>query len=165
MQQWVLMSFMVVGGLGLGFVMPNLTIFAQQTAGREHLGIATALLQSLRMIGGMIGTALTGTLVSHMYASGVRSALDSANASHWFADLGDPQILINREAQTTLVEQLTHAGHNGAMLLESAREALVGAIHLGLAMAAIIAVVSVWQSRRVPPIKLQRKLEPVIHAD
>jgi EmrB/QacA subfamily drug resistance transporter len=165
MSQWVLMSFMVIGGLGLGFVMPNLTIFAQQTAGREHLGIATALLQSLRMIGGMIGTALTGTLISHMYASGVRSALDSANASHWFADLGDPQILINQGAQTTLVEQLTHAGHNGAMLLESAREALVSAIHLGLAMAAIIAVVSVWQSRRVPPIKLQRKLEPVIHAD
>jgi hypothetical protein len=25
--------------------------------------------------------------------------------------------------------------------------------------------VSVWQSRRVPPVKLQRKLEPVIHAD
>ncbi|MFP3759265.1 MFS transporter, partial [Cupriavidus sp. SIMBA_020] len=59
MPQWLLMSFMMVGGLGLGFVMPNLTIFAQQTAGREHLGIATALLQSLRMIGGMIGTALT----------------------------------------------------------------------------------------------------------
>ncbi|MGF6698817.1 EmrB/QacA subfamily drug resistance transporter [Paraburkholderia sp. MM5496-R1] len=165
MQQWVLMSFMVVGGLGLGFVMPNLTIFAQQTAGREHLGIATALLQSLRMIGGMIGTALTGTLVTHMYRSGVRNALEGAGASHWFADLGDPQILINRDAQTTLVDQLTHAGHNGAMLLESAREALVGAIHLGLAMAAVIAVVSVWQTRRVPPIKLQRKLEPVIHAD
>jgi hypothetical protein len=165
MQQWVLMSFMVVGGLGLGFVMPNLTIFAQQTAGREHLGIATALLQSLRMIGGMLGTALTGTLVSHMYASGVRSALERDNASHWFSDLGDPQILINRDAQASVVEQLTHAGHNGAMLLEGARESLVGAIHLGLAMAAIIAVVSVWQSRRVPPIKLQRKLEPVIHAD
>ncbi len=67
------MTFMVIGGLGLGFVMPNLTVFAQQTAGREHLGIATALLQSLRMIGGMIGTALTGTLSAHLYASGVRS--------------------------------------------------------------------------------------------
>ncbi|MCC8392011.1 MFS transporter [Paraburkholderia sp. MMS20-SJTR3] len=165
MQQWVLMSFMVVGGLGLGFVMPNLTIFAQQSAGREHLGIATALLQSLRMIGGMIGTALTGTLVTHMYRSGVRGALDSAGATHWFADLGDPQILINRDAQASVVTQLAQAGHNGAMLLESAREALVGAIHLGLAMAALIAVVSVWQSRRVPPIKLQRKLEPVVHAD
>ncbi|WP_111932446.1 MDR family MFS transporter [Paraburkholderia bryophila] len=165
MPQWLLMTFMVTGGLGLGFVMPNLTIFAQQTAGREHLGIATALLQSLRMIGGMLGTALTGTLVSHMYASGVRNALESDHASQWFNDLGDPQILINRDAQATLLGQLAHAGHNGAMLLESAREALVAAIHLGLAMAAIIAVVSVWQSRRVPPVKLQRKLEPVIHAD
>jgi EmrB/QacA subfamily drug resistance transporter len=165
MPQWLLMSFMVLGGLGLGFVMPNLTIFAQQTAGREHLGIATALLQSLRMIGGMIGTALTGTLVSHMYASGVRSALDNERASQWFTDLGDPQILINHEAQARVLSELAQAGHNGAVLLESARETLVAAIHLGLAMAAIIAVVSVWQSRRVPPIKLQRKLEPVIHAD
>ncbi|MFP3632363.1 MFS transporter, partial [Burkholderia sp. SIMBA_045] len=59
---WMLMVLMVAGGIGLGFVLPNLTVFAQQTAGREHLGIATALLQSLRMVGGMIGTALTGTL-------------------------------------------------------------------------------------------------------
>jgi MFS family permease len=165
MPQWLLLSFMVLGGLGLGFVMPNLTIFAQQTAGREHLGIATALLQSLRMIGGMIGTALTGTLVTHMYASGVRSALERDQASHWFTDMGDPQILINRDAQTTLLGQLAHAGHNGAMLLESAREALVGAIHLGLALAAIIAVVSIWQTRRVPPVKLQRQVEPTILAD
>jgi EmrB/QacA subfamily drug resistance transporter len=165
MPQWLLLSFMVLGGLGLGFVMPNLTIFAQQTAGREHLGIATALLQSLRMIGGMIGTALTGTLVTHMYASGVRSALERDQASHWFSDMGDPQILINRDAQTTLLDQLAHAGHNGAMLLESAREALVGAIHVGLALAAIIAVVSIWQTRRVPPVKLQRQVEPTILAD
>jgi hypothetical protein len=42
--------------------------------GREHLGIATALLQSLRMIGGMLGTAITGTLVSQMYGAGVQKA-------------------------------------------------------------------------------------------
>ena len=83
----LLMTFMVLGGMGLGFVMPNLTVFAQLTAGREHLGIATALLQSLRMIGGMIGTALTGTLISHLYASGVHLSLDKDNASHWFSDL------------------------------------------------------------------------------
>ncbi len=165
MPQWLLMTFMVLGGLGLGFVMPNLTIFAQQTAGREHLGIATALLQSLRMIGGMIGTALTGTLVTHMYASGVRSALERDQATHWFGDMGDPQILINRDAQATLLSQLAQAGHNGAVLLEAARESLVAAIHLGLAMAAVIAVVSIWQSRRVPPIKLHRQVEPTILAD
>jgi EmrB/QacA subfamily drug resistance transporter len=161
----LLMSLMIVGGLGLGFVMPNLTVFAQQTAGREHLGIATALLQSLRMIGGMFGTALTGTMVTHLYASGVRNALEANQAMHWLPQLADPQILINREAEATLIGDLTHAGHNGALLLESARVALVSAIHLGIAVAGVVALVSVWQTRRVPPIRLHRKVEPVIHAD
>ncbi|RQG99899.1 MDR family MFS transporter [Paraburkholderia dinghuensis] len=161
----LLMSLMIVGGLGLGFVLPNLTIFTQQTAGREHLGIATALLQSLRMIGGMFGTALTGTMVTHLYASGVRNALDADHASHWMPQLADPQILINRDAQASLIADLTHAGHNGALLLESARESLVGAIHLGIAVAGVIALVSLWQTRRVPPVRLQRKVEPVVHAD
>ncbi|HEY3596639.1 MAG TPA: MDR family MFS transporter [Paraburkholderia sp.] len=165
MPHWLLMMFMVLAGLGLGFVLPNLTIFAQQTAGREHLGIATALLQSLRMIGGMMGTAITGTLVTYMYAGGVRHALDRDGATHWFADLGDPQILIDRSAQAKLLDQLTRAGHNGEMLLEAAREALVAAIHVGLALAAVVAVISVWQSRRVPPVKLSRLLKPTVAAD
>ncbi|CAG9206526.1 Permeases of the major facilitator superfamily [Paraburkholderia tropica] len=165
MPRGLLMTFMIIGGLGLGFVMPNLTVFAQQTAGREHLGIATALLQSLRMIGGMIGTALTGTMVTQLYASGVQKSLAADNATHWLPQLADPQILVNRDAQTALIGELAKAGHNGAPLLEAAREALVGAIHLGIALAALIALVSLWQTRRVPLIKLQRKVEPVIHAD
>jgi EmrB/QacA subfamily drug resistance transporter len=165
MPRTLLMTFMILGGLGLGFVMPNLTVFAQQTAGREHLGIATALLQSLRMIGGMIGTALTGTMVTQLYASGVQKALAADQATHWLPQLADPQILVNRDAQTALIGELAKAGHNGAPLLEAAREALVGAIHLGIALAALVALVSLWQTRRVPLIKLQRKVEPVIHAD
>ncbi|MFP3798147.1 MDR family MFS transporter [Paraburkholderia sp. SIMBA_027] len=165
MPRGLLMTFMIVGGLGLGFVMPNLTVFAQQTAGREHLGIATALLQSLRMIGGMIGTALTGTMITQLYASGVQKSLAADQATHWLPQLADPQILVNRDAQTALIGELAKAGHNGAPLLEAAREALVGAIHLGIALAALVALVSLWQTRRVPLIKLQRKVEPVIHAD
>lgn len=46
--QLALTLLMLLAGLGLGFVLPNLTVFAQQSAGRAHLGIATALLQSLR---------------------------------------------------------------------------------------------------------------------
>jgi MFS family permease len=165
MPRSMLLAIMVLGGLGLGFVMPNLTVFAQQTAGRAHLGIATALLQSLRMIGGMIGTALTGTLVSHLYASGVNLALERDHALRWAGDLSDPQILINREGQQALLSQLTASGHNGAMLLEAAREALVAAIHIGLALAALVAVVSLWQSRRVPPVRLKGPQEPVILAE
>ncbi|MEZ2350450.1 MFS transporter [Caballeronia sp. RCC_10] len=165
MPRALLLVFMLLGGLGLGFVMPNLTVFAQQTAGRQHLGIATALLQSLRMIGGMIGTALTGTLVSHLYASGVELALAKDRAMQWLADLSDPQILINLDGQRTVLAQLSAAGHDGAMLLEAAREALVAAIHIGLAVAAVVAVLSVWQSRRVPPVRLKGPQEPVILAE
>jgi MFS family permease len=165
MPHWLMMLFMVLAGLGLGFVLPNLTVFAQQTAGREHLGIATALLQSLRMIGGMIGTAITGTLVTQMYTSGVRSALDNDHASRWYAQLGDPQILIDHGAQANLLDQLSRAGHNGAALLEAARESLVGAIHLGLGIATVVAVISIWHSRSVPPVKLTRKIEPAVAAD
>lgn len=161
----MVMGFMTLGGLGLGFVLPNLTVFAQQTAGREHLGIATALLQSLRMIGGMFGAAMTGTLVTRMYASGVRQALDADGALQWLAQMRDPQILVNREAQRTLIDQLAHAGHNGALLLETARETLVGSIHAGIAVAMVVAVVSIWQCRRVPPIKIKRAAEPAVSAE
>ncbi|MDQ7975653.1 MDR family MFS transporter [Paraburkholderia sp. SARCC-3016] len=165
MPHWVLMMLMVLAGLGLGFVLPNLTIFAQQTAGREHFGIATALLQSLRMIGGTLGTAITGTLVTQMYTHGVRNALERDHASRWYNELGDPQILIDHGAQASLLDQLHRAGHDGAVLLEAARGSLVSAIHMGLAIATLVAFVSVWQSRRVPPVKLTRKLEPTVAAE
>ncbi|KMY86797.1 Permease of the major facilitator superfamily [Candidatus Paraburkholderia calva] len=165
MPREILLVVMLIGGLGLGFVMPNLTVFAQQMAGRAHLGIATALLQSLRMIGGMIGTALTGTLVGHLYASGVSLALEKDHAMKWLADLSDPQILINRDGQRALLAQLASAGHDGAALLESARESLVAAIHIGLSVAALVALVSFWQTRRVLPVRLKGPQEPVILAE
>src|SRR3546814_12515156 len=37
--------YMILAGLGLGFVMPNLTVFAQETGGRSLLGLSTAMLQ------------------------------------------------------------------------------------------------------------------------
>lgn len=162
---WALMALMVAGGVGLGFVLPNLTVFAQQTAGREHLGIATALLQSLRMVGGMLGTALTGTLVNQLYANGVRDALAADGALRWHARLADPQVLIDRAAQSRVVDELVRAGHHGAHLLEAARESLVGAIHIGIGVGAFVALAAVWQSRCVPPVELRRKLEPAVLAE
>ena len=161
----LLLSIMLLAGLGLGFILPNLTVFAQQTAGRANLGIATAMLQSLRMVGGMVGTALVGTLVTRSYTSGVTSALAAANATDWTARMTDPQILIDKAAQAELLTNLQQAGHNGALLLEQARVSLVGAIHLGLLLAAIAALFGVWRARRVPPIKLMRVNEPVMAAD
>jgi len=152
-------AYMTMAGLGMGFIMPNLTVFAQQTAGRSHLGIATALLQSLRMIGGMLGTAIVGTMVSHSYFSGVESTLRGASAQ-WLPKLNDPQMLVNPAAQTEFLAQLAHQGQDGTSLIEIARVALVGAIHEGQLIALAVAVFALWCVRRVPLVQLVRPSKP-----
>jgi len=148
----------------LGLVLPNLTVFAQQSAGREHLGIATALLQSLRMIGGMLGTAITGTLVTQIYGNGVTRALENDHAAQWLAEFKDPEILVNHDIQSSLLAQMLQAGHNGSALLDVARAALVNAIHMGIALAIVAALAGLWLVRRVPLIRFssQQKIEPVL---
>jgi EmrB/QacA subfamily drug resistance transporter len=61
---------MGVAGVGLGFIFNNLNVFVQELSGRARFGIATALIQSTRMVGGMLGTATIGMLVSRSLAHG-----------------------------------------------------------------------------------------------
>ncbi|WP_244139231.1 MFS transporter [Burkholderia sp. BCC1630] len=51
-------------GIAFGFTLPGLTIIGQQLAGRDMVGVATASLQTLRTIGGLIGVAATGGVIS-----------------------------------------------------------------------------------------------------
>ncbi|CAB3792427.1 hypothetical protein LMG28614_03527 [Paraburkholderia ultramafica] len=62
---------MGVAGVGLGFIFNNLNVFAQELSGRARFGIATALIQSTRMVGGMLGTATIGMLVSRSLAHSI----------------------------------------------------------------------------------------------
>ena len=159
-----MLATMLSAGFGLGLILPNLTVFVQQSASREFLGIATALLQSLRMIGGMLGTAITGTLVSQMYGAGVQKALENEHASQWLKDFIDPEVLVNHDIQSVLLSRLLQAGHDGSALLNDARDALVGAIHMGVAIAIVAGLAGLWWVRRVPAIRFQEnaKIEPVM---
>jgi EmrB/QacA subfamily drug resistance transporter len=150
-------SVMLIGGLGLGLVMPNLTVFTQQTAAREYLGIATALLQSLRMIGGMLGTAICGVLINHIYTRGVVQALESQHASQWVKEFSDPDVLINHDIQSALLAEMLKVGHNGSLLLDEARASLVTAIHSGIALLVVVCFIGMWVVRYMPLIKLGGK--------
>ncbi|GAB2902412.1 MFS transporter [Paralcaligenes sp. KSB-10] len=161
---WIVIIYMMLGGLGLGFVMPNLTVFAQETAGRSHLGIATALLQSVRMIGGMLGTAIVGTLVTHYYISGVRQAAQGHQSAVWFKTLEDPQILVNISVQNRFLTQLHHLGLDGGSFIEAARLSLVGAVHSGVALALLVAIIALVWVRRVPFISLSRRATVTVPA-
>src|SRR5690606_10021887 len=122
---WLLVS-LAGCGMGLGFVMPNLTIFTQELVGRSRLGIATAVMQSTRMVGGMLGTAVIGSIVSHYYVERVRDLDVSAfGKGNWLSRLEDPQVLVNAQVQSEFIGLLQRQGLHGETFILHAREALV----------------------------------------
>jgi EmrB/QacA subfamily drug resistance transporter len=149
---------MGVSGMGLGLVAANLTIFSQQIVAREHLGAATALLQSLRTFGGMLGTVITGALLGHLYTRGVHRSLDSYQATQWFRSFESPQLLVDRGEQAALINRLVSAGHaaDAMMMMKSARHALVESIHVGLAFAAGAALIGLCLAWFVPPVRVNQ---------
>ncbi len=76
---------MASAGVGLGFILNNLNVFAQELSGRTRFGIITGLMQSTRMVGGMLGTATIGTLVARslarVVAGGSHGALENGQTA------------------------------------------------------------------------------------
>lgn len=157
----IIMTILMIGGLGLGFVLPNLTVYTQEIAGRYLLGIATALLQSVRMIGGMLGMAIVGSLVTHYYVNGVQQAARHIDSASWAAQLEDPQILVNASVQAGFLAHLRELHLDGVPFIEMARVSLVSAIHSGLLAALLTAMVAFLWVRRVPPIVFSHPAPPM----
>ncbi|MBU4612001.1 MFS transporter [Achromobacter sp. GG226] len=72
---WALLPF-ALAGLGLGFVLPNLTLFMQVIAERRDVGVASALVQTTRAVGSAAGIAAVGVMISHTSVlTGVRAGM------------------------------------------------------------------------------------------
>ncbi|AOI86033.1 MDR family MFS transporter [Burkholderia cepacia] len=68
-------AYMVLLGIGLGMVMPVLTLAVQNTVEFRHMGVATSGATLFRSIGGSLGVAAFGALFSHGLQSRVMAAL------------------------------------------------------------------------------------------
>ncbi|SEM89189.1 MDR family MFS transporter [Lihuaxuella thermophila] len=62
---WVATSYMMVLGLGMGLVMPTLTIILQETFPKSQLGVVTSSSQFFRQIGGTFGMTVLGAIMNH----------------------------------------------------------------------------------------------------
>lgn len=147
-------------GIGLGFILNNMNIFGQEIAGRERFGITTALLQSTRMVGGMMGTSIVGTIVSHHYASVVvrtMSVLGPSASAQWTPRLSDPRILVDETLRDRVFSELGAAGLDAPALVDAARDALVQSIHIGVMLTAVAALLG----RRIAYITFRRPATPV----
>ncbi|WP_175853089.1 MDR family MFS transporter [Burkholderia cepacia] len=68
-------AYMALLGIGLGMVMPVLTLAVQNTVEFRHMGVATSGATLFRSIGGSLGVAAFGALFSHGLQSRVMAAL------------------------------------------------------------------------------------------
>ncbi len=77
----------VLVGVGIGCLVPNLTSLVQETVERASLGTATSGLVLARSLGSSLGAALAG-LIFMTFASGLSEALPDQGFERWHDQLG-----------------------------------------------------------------------------
>jgi len=150
---------LLAGGIGMGFIFSNLNVFAQELVGPGRFGITTAVIQSTRMIGGMLGTALIGMLVTRIYSVRAPAALTDWKevlSPAILQRLQDPQTLVDSHGEALLLTQFSKLGLDGSTVLHILRQTLVTSIHFGFLVTALVAVIAIWKVRSISHIRFAR---------
>lgn len=149
---WETMLLFALCGLSLGFQLPNLTLQMQAAVERHDLGVASALIQTSRMIGSMVGASLAGLIVNRGFNQQVAEALADAHihSAQTEALFVTPQVLIRAADQATLSQLATQQGFDMAHLIDQARLGLISGIHSAFLGCTLIVLFSLMISLRLP---------------
>ncbi|WP_405819644.1 MFS transporter [Streptomyces sp. NBC_00838] len=134
---WVLCLVFFVQGTGMAHIMPPVTVTVMQALPREKAGSGSAVNNTFRQVGGALGIAVLGSLLSTTYRGEIEGHLGAVPAAA--RDAAGESI----EATMAVAEKL---GPAGAPLVSSANDAFLSAMHvtaLGSAGVALIGTVVV----------------------
>ncbi|HEX8719980.1 MAG TPA: MDR family MFS transporter [Pyrinomonadaceae bacterium] len=142
---WLYLDLILIGA-GLGLTMLTLLIAVQQSVGRAQLGIATSLNQFSRSIGGAVGVAIMGAVLSAGLASHLQKVARTGAGPltpERAAELAsNPNALIEPQARAALPPEV----------LDELQEAMASAIHkvfwTGTALAGLALLVAFRLPRR-----------------
>lgn len=142
---WLYVDLVMVGA-GLGLTMLTLLIAVQQAVPREQLGIATSLNQFSRSIGGAVGVAVMGAVLSAGLASHLNEMARNGNSNltpeSASSLAANPNALIEPSARAALPPSV----------LDLLQGSLAAAIHMvfwvGTAVAGLALLVCFWLPRR-----------------
>jgi hypothetical protein len=136
---WLYVDLCLIGA-GLGLTMLTLLIAVQQSVPRTQLGVATSLNQFSRSIGGAVGVAVMGAVLSAGLASRLNDVARSGNSAITPARAAElsanPSALIEPQSRAALPPET----------LNALQDSLAGAIHnvfwVGTMMAGLALLVS-----------------------
>jgi EmrB/QacA subfamily drug resistance transporter len=140
---WLLLAGIVPIGAGMALATAPATTDIVAAVPREKQGVASAVNDAAREVGGTLGIAVLGSILNQQYRSGV---VDAAPA-------GAPKGLVDT-AQESLAAALgiaTHLGDRGAALATAARSAFVdGMVDAYLTSAAFLVLAAVALAILIP---------------
>ncbi|MBR0599340.1 MDR family MFS transporter [Sinanaerobacter chloroacetimidivorans] len=144
---------MIIFGSGLGLGMPVFMLAVQNVVDSKDLGVATASVQLFRNLGGTIGIAVMGTVLSTSIANkmnGLISASAGLNSSGLDSEttkqltrLMDPQLLLDQSKLSVIQNGLPEQAQPVfAQLLEGLRQALATSLSNVFLTGTIVLVVA-----------------------
>jgi MFS family permease len=66
---WELLPGLILGGVGMGMTMTPVTAAAMSSVPIDKAGVGSAVLNSMRQVGGSLGIAVMGAIVAHVAAT------------------------------------------------------------------------------------------------
>ncbi len=131
---WEVWLYMAVLGVGLGFTMVTMLLAVQNSVTKKLIATATSASIFFRTIGGTVGVALMGAVLTHEVVARSRSTLDAA-----LIELASrPDAIVQESTRARLTPEA----------LEWLRNALADGLHwafvAGIGIAVIAFVVSLW---------------------
>jgi hypothetical protein len=138
----------VLMGVGLGVTFPVYTLVVQNTVPYRVLGVATSSIQFFRSLGGTLGLAVLGSVMTNRFAAElakvVPARVKEVVPREQLAYLAEnPQALLSPEARFQLEAAFTPLGAEGAGLLEQLLDALRQALSSAIGEVFLISLVVV----------------------
>jgi MFS family permease len=165
---------MIIFGFGLGLGLPVNMIAVQNAVDSKDLGVVTASVQLFRNLGGTIGMAVTGTILSVSLAGRMKAlsslgpgtmpaALDPAIAGK-FALLKNPQILLDQPKLIAIQNSLPAPVQSVfTRLTEALREALAASlsnVFFSVALLLAVGLILSFFLKEVPLRSSVRQVSP-----
>ncbi|MEZ0093779.1 EmrB/QacA subfamily drug resistance transporter [Streptacidiphilus sp. EB129] len=128
---WVLEVLAFVQGAGMALVMPPATVTIMSSLPREKAGSGSAVNNTFRQVGGSLGVAILGALLSTTYRSGIKDRLNALPAPYR-TPAGE-----SIEGTLGVVDRI---GQRAAGLVDPAKDAFIHAMHVTALAASGVAV-------------------------
>jgi hypothetical protein len=128
---WVLEVLFFLMGAAMAHVMPPATVMIMSSLPREKAGSGSAINNVFRQVGGALGVAVLGSLMSTVYRNGVSGHLGSLPA---------PQRHAAGESIEATLGVAAKLGPKGQVLVEPAHHAFIHAMHITAAASGGVAL-------------------------